>query len=105
MANQGRLFNPQQQFRVTWPAEPAVARAYVDQLRRSEGLSTSALEDVEGALDLAASRLEDGASDGRLAARLESLARTLERGGGDVVTLNRKAGLAETLQGLAARLR
>jgi hypothetical protein len=32
LADQGALFNPQQQFRVTWPAEPVVARAYLDQL-------------------------------------------------------------------------
>ncbi|MBN1239688.1 MAG: DUF305 domain-containing protein, partial [Gammaproteobacteria bacterium] len=38
VADQGRILNPQQQFRVTWPAEPVVARAYVDQLQRSGGL-------------------------------------------------------------------
>jgi uncharacterized protein (DUF305 family) len=105
LADQGGRFNPQQQFRVTWPAEPAVARAYVDQLRRSDGLSTSAAEDIDAALDLVASRLEDGARDRRLAARLESLARTVDQDGGDAVTLKRSAGLAETLDGLAARLR
>jgi uncharacterized protein (DUF305 family) len=104
-ADQGRRFNPQQQFRVSWPAEPVVARAYLDQLRRSAGLSTAAIEDVSGALDLAAARLANGADDARLAARLESLARSLDRSGGDAMTLKRKAGLAETLNGLAARLR
>jgi hypothetical protein len=105
MADQGRLFNPQQQFRVTWPAEPAVARAYVDQLRRGDGLPSSVIEDVGEALDVAATRLENGASDRRLAARLESLARMLGQDGGDAVTLKRRSGLAETLNGLAARLR
>jgi hypothetical protein len=104
-ADQGRRFNPQQQFRVSWPAEPVVARAYVDQLRRSDSLSTAAIADVSGALDLAAARLARGGGDARLAARLESLARSLERSSGDVITLKRKAGLAETLNGLAARLR
>ena len=104
-ADQGRRFNPQQQFRVSWPAEPFVARAYLDQLRRSDSLSTSVIADVSGALDLAAARLARGADDARLAARLESLARSLERSSGDVVTLRRKAGLAETLNGMAARLR
>jgi len=41
LADQGRMFNPQQQFRVTWPAETAVARAYLDQLQRSDAISTS----------------------------------------------------------------
>ena len=36
LANQGRVFNPQQQFQVTWPHEPVVALAYLDQLERSE---------------------------------------------------------------------
>jgi hypothetical protein len=38
LANQGPAFNPQQQYPVTWPAEPAVARAYLDQLNRAEAL-------------------------------------------------------------------
>ena len=37
-ANERGGFNPQQQFSVTWPAEPVVARAYLDQLERNEGL-------------------------------------------------------------------
>ena len=41
VADQGSVFNPQQQFRVSWPAEPVVARAYIDQLQRSEALSKS----------------------------------------------------------------
>jgi hypothetical protein len=35
LAEQGDTFNPQQQFSVSWPAEPVVAKAYVDQLSRS----------------------------------------------------------------------
>jgi hypothetical protein len=105
MADQGRLFNPQQQFRVTWPAAPAVARAYVDQLRRGDGLPNAVIVDLDEALALAASHLENGASDRTLATRLESLARTLGRDDDDAVTLKRRSGLAETLNGLSARLR
>jgi uncharacterized protein (DUF305 family) len=105
VADQGRLFNPQQQFRVTWPAEPAVARAYLDQLRRGDGLPSSVIEDLDEALALAASRLENIASDRRLAARVESLARALGQDGGDAITLKQRSGLSETLNGLAARLR
>ncbi|VAV89619.1 putative secreted protein, partial [hydrothermal vent metagenome] len=46
LADQGGVFNPQQQFRVTWPAEPVVARAYIDQLQRSEGLSPSLVTEL-----------------------------------------------------------
>ena len=105
LADQGRLFNPQQQFRVTWPAEPVVAKAYVDQIRRSDALSSPVIEDLDTALALAESRIDEGANDGRLAARLESLAEDLGGGTGDSVVLKRKAGLAETLRSLAARLR
>jgi hypothetical protein len=105
LADQGGLFNPQQQFPVTWPAEPAVARAYVDQLRRGAGAAVPAatLDDISGALDLTASRLTSGAHDSALAARLTALAGGLA-GSGDAITQKRKKGLAETLNGLATRL-
>jgi hypothetical protein len=108
LADQGRLFNPQQQFPVTWPAEPVVPRAYVDQLRRGSVVPAATLDDIAGALELAASRLTAGgaARDAALAARLDALARNLgEARGLDAVTLKRTNGLGATLSGLAARLR
>jgi hypothetical protein len=105
MADQGALFNPQQQFRVTWPADPVVARAYLDQLERSKALSPSSVADLDAALDRAAKRLRKGKSDEDLAARLEALAAPLAVDGGDAVTTARRTGLAETLTGIAARLR
>jgi uncharacterized protein (DUF305 family) len=106
LARQGGRFNPQQQFPVTWPAEPVVARAYVDQLRRAPAaVAAATLDDVSAALDLVASRLSASARDRELAARVQSLARDLERGGGgDATAMKRRKGLAETLTGLAARL-
>jgi uncharacterized protein (DUF305 family) len=104
LADQGDLFNPQQQFRVTWPAEPVVARAYLDQLERSEALSPSAVADIGAALDRSASQLRAGAGDGDLAARLERLAGTLDGDGGNAITDKRLAALSETLNGIAARL-
>jgi uncharacterized protein (DUF305 family) len=105
VADQGARFNPQQQFRVTWPAEPVVARAYLDQLERSGSLPASTAAELTAALDRAAARLENGAPDERLAAGLESLAATLAGNEGDSVTAKRRAGLAGTLSGIAARLR
>jgi uncharacterized protein (DUF305 family) len=105
LASQGGKFNPQQQFPVTWPAEPVVARAYLDQLRRGpSSVSAAALDDVSATLDLVASRLDAGARDADLAARVQSVARGLERSGGDAITAKRSKGLAETLTALAARL-
>ncbi len=104
-ANQGGLFNPQQQFRVTWPAEPIVARAYIDQLQRSEALSPSLVSDLTATLDSAASRLDDGGRDKVLAKKLKSLAAKLKVDSADAITKKRRAALGETLKGIAARLR
>ncbi len=105
IADQGERFNPQQQFRVHWPAEPVVARAYLDQLERSDTLSTSFVADLAAVLDHSALRLEEGARDEDLAARLESLSVALEEGSGDAIAIKRRVALAETLSGIAARLR
>ncbi|MCH7829794.1 MAG: DUF305 domain-containing protein [Proteobacteria bacterium] len=101
MANQGERFNPQQQFQITWPADPVVARAYIDQLVRDDALSGSLVAELAAALEQA----ESGARDKRLARELKSLAKALKKEGGDGVTAKRRAGLAETLRGIAAGLR
>jgi hypothetical protein len=105
LADQGPRFNPQQQFPVTWPAEPVVARAYLDQLQRSDALPASTAAELTAALDRAAARLGNSAPDEQLAARLESLAASLDGGEGDGVTAKRRLGLAGTLSGIADRLR
>jgi len=101
LADQGERFNPQQQFPVTWPADPVVARAYVDQLVRSNSLSDALVADLTAALDQA----ENGARDKKLVAKLKSLAKALDDDGGDATTTKRLAGLAGTLSGIAAGLR
>jgi len=45
--------NPQHQMRYTWPAEPVVARAYLDQLKRGSGLSAARLTAIGASLDKA----------------------------------------------------
>ena len=105
VANQGGVFNPQQQFQVTWPAEPVVARAYVDQLERSNSLSSSIIAGLTTALDSSASKLEDGARDKGLANELDSFAADLNVDSDGSMTGKRQVALAETLSGIAARLR
>lgn len=106
IADQGEIFNPQQQFRVTWPAEPAVARAYIDQLQRSDALPKAVASKLDKALDRAASKLGSGAKDARLSKTLDSLASELDgASGGDTATASRRAALGETLGEIAARLR
>ncbi len=106
LADQGGLFNPQQQLRVRWPAEPVVARAYLDQLGRAGSLPEPLAAEVGAALDRAAARLGDEPRDPDLAAGLESLAAALaEVDGGDPIAQRRRAALGETLDRIAARLR
>ena len=45
------IFNPTTQPRITWPASFAVARAYLDQLERTNGLAADKLATVKGELD------------------------------------------------------
>jgi len=105
VADQGAVFNPQQQFPVTWPAEPVVARAYIDQLQRASALRDSTADDLASALQLADTQLQSGAGDEMLANRLDALADAVGVGQGDAVTARRRAALGETLRGIAGRLR
>ena len=105
VASQDGAFNPQQQLSFDWPAEPVVARAYLDQLARNDALDATAKADFNAALDLAAAALQDGVSDAALATRLESLAASVGTGAGGDIATKRRTGLAETLFGIAARLR
>jgi uncharacterized protein (DUF305 family) len=103
LANQGDAFNPQQQFPVTWPAEPVVARAYVDQLSRAQ-IAGQAIDGISALLDRAEARLSEGRRD-------RSLGRELKARAGAIADLNatgavsgQLAGLSETLTGIAERL-
>ncbi len=101
LADQGRVFNPQQQFPVTWPAEPVVARAYLDQFRRDSALAADRLAELDEAVSLAEAKLASGSRDRTLSRRLNRLAGGLD---GDTAT-KRETALAGTLKGIAARLR
>ena len=99
LADYGGAFNPQQQFPVSWPAEPVVARAYLDQLERSSALSASMLADVRLALDHAT---QQGSAD-HAADTLQSLAGKVKCG--NASEEKRCMALADTLLGIAAGLR
>ncbi|MEZ5693578.1 MAG: hypothetical protein R3D99_06985, partial [Altererythrobacter sp.] len=93
LASQGETFNPQQQYPVTWPDAPVVARAYIDQLQRKEPMSDAQLKPLYDLLDAA----ETG--DASVAAALEQMADDLSEGDPLV------GKLAATLRGIAANLR
>ena len=100
------VFNPQQQFQLSWPAEPVVARAYLDQLGRGGQFPESLASDIEAALDRSEKNLAAGKRDKKQASGLESLASAVEKeSGGGTATGLRRAALVETLNGIAARLR
>ena len=105
LADQGNLFNPQQQLKYDWPAEPVVARAYLDQLARGDEISESFATDLDAALRRSESALQGSARDEELAVGLESLAAALEADADGGILTRRQAALAETLTGIAARLR
>ena len=90
-----------------WPAEPVVARAYLDQLRRSDVIAADRDEALTEVLDGAENVLETDGSDALTAGQLETLAAALAREGADRagVTRARYLALAATLEGIADRLR
>ncbi|MFK7829593.1 MAG: DUF305 domain-containing protein [Congregibacter sp.] len=104
LADQGGVFNPQQQFPVSWPAEPVVARAYIDQLNRHEALDNALNQALVQALDKAESTLADGTGDALSAGTLSRLAADIE-GAGEGLIAQTMTALADTLVRIAERLR
>jgi len=102
------VVNAQTQRRHTWPAEPVVARAYLDQLRRSAVIPAAQAEALTTTLDRAADLLAGGTTgDATVATQLDTLALTLARQGSENsgTTRTRFIALASTVEGLADRLR
>jgi len=105
LADQGGVFNPQQQFPVKWPADPIVARAYIDQLQRDKALPVATIKELSDTLDQTASRLVKGERDAALALRLQSLASALEIDGKNAIITKRRKELRDTLNAIALELR
>ncbi len=105
IAEQGSHFNPQQQLRYVWPADPAVARAYMDQLQRDEALPQSFADQLDASLQQAEIALAEHLSDDALAARLTSLVAALKDSSAEGIIRTRRHRLAETVSEIAARIR
>lgn len=88
--------NVQNQQRIVWPAKLVVAKAYLDQLERSQALPADQITAMRGAIQTAeSSRLARGR------AKLQSLARSLKesaRTTRSAVDVKRMQALAEILQ-------
>ena len=99
VADQGEAFNPQQQLPVSWPEEPVVGRAYVDQLERGGALPAAAASELRAALDDTAARIDSGQRDRGLARTLNTLARDIDPDSAS------GAALRDLLGALSAQLR
>ena len=102
------VVNVQQQRRIDWPASPIVARAYLDQLGRSDAIPSERAEALTVALELADQILASGTSDGAgTSDQLDALATDLE-GDSDAASGRDQArlqSLAQTVKGIAESLR
>ena len=78
LADQGDTFNPQQQFSVSWPAEPVVAKAYVDQLSRSNTITNEKAGTFTKDLDRAEKLLNENLRDKKLSNLLKIYANETE---------------------------
>jgi len=107
IANQGELFNPQQQFRVSWPAEPVVALAYVDQFERGGTMPADMIAELRDALGDADARLNRPfrRKSRSIADRLNELSLAVMSAEELAESAERKTALADTLDGIAATLR
>jgi hypothetical protein len=103
MAEQGRTVNPQQQYPVTWPAHPVVARAYMDQLARDNALPAAASSRLIAVLDQAAPLVDQNRRNETVAKELRAVAQALDiAGSGQAV--QRLTALRDTLVRIADRL-
>ncbi|MDP6414130.1 MAG: DUF305 domain-containing protein, partial [Gammaproteobacteria bacterium] len=101
------IVNAQTQQKVNWPTVPVVARAYLDQLLRSDIIAAGQADALSSALETADNLITRGSEDSALASRMDDLAATMEdeavsRSG---TSRTRYLALAETLEGIADRLR
>lgn len=100
LANQDDLFNPQQQFEITWPKDnPAISLAFVDQLERSESMSDEQITNLRDAITAAAAAVETNRKDSDSAELLQSLASDLGAKTDPAI-----AALSESLIALSAKL-
>ena len=96
-------FNAQQQRGIEWSPRPVVARAYLDQLGRTDTLAAARRAELSALLD----RADATDSDAALASELVAAADDVDgqSAGASSRSRERLRALAETLRGIADRLR
>ena len=103
----GVAVNAQQQTRHEWPAEPAVALAYIDQLARSELLAAEQETEMRELLGNVETLLLSEGKDPLSAVRLEGIAGDLREEGvsRSGISAKRFDALATSIEELAERIR
>jgi len=104
LADQGRVFNPQQQFKVSWPASPVVARAYLDQLNRDGALPATLAEDIDETIARAELKSESRRERKSLSRALDALASQLKSAESSGISRGRIAALSDTLAAMSGQL-
>ena len=99
--------NAQTQVQAVWPAVPVVARAYIDQLQRSNVISNDQLQELDSVLSEAERAFLSNSSDRSLASQLNELAENLEEQGNDISGRSRARYLllSQNLEEMARQLR
>ena len=98
-----RLFNPQQQVPMTWPARPVVARAYIDQLLKDKVLEEDTAQSIIERLDLVDVAMEKGGNN-RLARQINRLELSVDVLNVNAMTQHRLEKLNATLKEIAEGL-
>jgi len=99
--------NAQTQERVTWPAVPVVALAYLDQLRRVDAVSEEEINALNSLIEQSEALISNGSDDDNLAAQLAERVQMIREENANRRTRSADTymALAETLEGIASRLR
>jgi len=105
VADQGSLFNPQQQFPVQWPATPVVARAYLDQLVRKGIVEEVMAAELSQALESSESLIAQRAKDKKIAGKLVMLASAAAVGSDDEQEVQNIAVFSSMVNSIASELR
>ena len=105
IADMGEVFNPQQQFPVTWPDKPVIALAYLDQIKRDGGLSEEQQSEIRGMMETAQGHLDSDNSDRKFSRALSKYARKLKAQVKEPLAQKRVKALASTLNGIADQLK
>ena len=104
LANMGDVFNPQQQFPMTWPDVPVVALAYLDQLERHGAIASGQRDNIDALLSQADDAIQRGQGDLDLSRKLATATATITATHTDAAAQTIILQLEKTLIGIVSKL-